>query len=169
MTRTGLNGMRETPKHSPQRQINDLREELNTLRSQVKTGFIAMEESAHSLNKQAGELWSYLWGTIEALKVEGKLDFLSKPSIDRFKDVVEARWKSEALEMIKISLAVGQGVCVRCHHVDTVHNFNLRANGASDQYPACPNCKASNTVFLGAVPEVSEDNTGFTGPMGMES
>lgn len=145
--RTAPNGTREKAKHSTQRQVNDLREEFGILRKQVQQISLKIAQDLQHVEDRTMTSWEYLWGLVEALKTEGKLEFLSEELVDKFRVIVLARWKSGALEGIKSKLTPGQGVCMKCHHIDGGPNFFPEIGG--DGGPTiCPNCKAQNTLFL---------------------
>lgn len=146
--RTAPDGFREKPAKSTQSQINDLREEFGILRKQFQQVMMKTAQDFKHVEDRTMTLWEYLWALIEGLKLEGKLEFLSEESIEKFRDIVLARWRADALAGIQRGLTPGQGVCTRCHHVDGGPNFFPVVEGKEVESPTCPNCKAENTLFL---------------------
>ena len=125
-----------------QKQLQDLRTEFEVHKKKLQAIALKTREDVLTLEQRTVTSWEYFWGLVDLLKDEGKLDFLSVESIEKFKELASQRLRKEALEYAKSNLTPGQGICVQCHFVSGGPNFY------KDGAPKCPNCGEENSVFL---------------------
>lgn len=132
------------PKVPLGKQVKELRQQMEILRKQFQQFNFKMIEHHKQFDERGMTYWEYLWSVVEALREDGKFEWLTEARIDELRKVVIKRWKDEALEHLKKDLETGAGVCERCHH---------RAGGpeffkGEEEESLCPNCGGKGTVFL---------------------
>ncbi len=127
-----------------QKQVNELREQMEILRKQFQQVNFKLAQDFQVFEQKDMTLWEYLWATIEALRMEGNLEFLTEDRLEHFREIVMTRWRAEALEGLKKKLTPGQAVCQKCHHVDGGPNFF----DGEDEESTCNNCNAKGTAFV---------------------
>lgn len=126
------------------KQVKELRTQMEMLRKQFQMFNLKLAEHHKIFDERSMTSWEYLWATVETLREEGHLEFLTEDRIEHFRKIVMQRWRAEAFEELKKNLLVGQGICERCHHVAGGPEF---FKGAEEE-STCPNCKSKGTAYL---------------------
>lgn len=145
-TNSNNKASRFAKKPTARRQVGDLREQFEILRGQLQQISAKMAHDFRQLDERTMVGWEFLWSIVEALREDGKLAFMTEDNLEKFRTIVVAKWKQDALQNIKRKLTAGQGVCTRCHRVDGGPNFFQ--NKDKPDVPICPGCKTENTLYL---------------------
>lgn len=133
-----------TTKQQLKKEVAELREQLGILRKQFQQVNLKLAQDLKLFEVRTITSWEYLWSLVEALRVDGKLEFLTDGNLEEFRKVVIERWRAEALNERKTKLQPGQAVCTKCHHVAGGPDFFEGDSTTSN----CPNCKESDTAHL---------------------
>lgn len=133
------------------KQLKEFRQQLEILRRQFQQFNLKMVEHHKMFDERSMTAWEYLWSVVEALRIEGQLEWLTEEKIDHFRKIVLERWKDQALTNLKDRLGVGAGICERCHHTAGGPEFFKD----EEEKSRCPNCGAEDSVFLKNVKEVA--------------
>ena len=126
------------------KQMKELRQQVEILRKQFQQFNFKMIEHHKQFDERTMTYWEYLWSVVEALKVDGKFEWLTEQRIDELRKVVIDRWQQEAFEHLKKDLETGSGVCERCHHKAGGPEFFVE----DEEESVCPNCNSKGTVYL---------------------
>lgn len=134
------------------KELRDLRMEVEVLRNNFQRFNIQIAQHHKQFDERSMTAWEYLWATIECLKEEGKLGFLTEENVEKFRLTVIRRWRAGALENLKKRLENGSALCKKCHHVGGAPEFY---EGDSEE-SKCPNCGAVDTAYVKFTEEVND-------------